>query len=287
VKAAGGVLHRVNDDGKREFLLVHRPSYDDWSLPKGKLDRREGYLEAALREVREETGIRANRPIDIGSVGYETNAGKRKVVRWWLMDVIAGKFRPNGEVDEVAWLTRSKAEKRLQYTNDKNVLARADALGDDPTSSTIYLVRHARAGVKAQWKDKDHKRPLDRTGRKQAIDLARYLQARPVTRILTSDFQRCLQSVKPLENGIRLTAETDRRLRVGGSTEDLLKMLRELKGEAPVIVTHGEVIGPLIGNLAADGIPLDGPMEWKKGSIWILEATKGKVRSARYVPPTR
>jgi 8-oxo-dGTP diphosphatase len=143
VKAGGGVLHRVNDDGKREFLLVHRPGYDDWSLPKGKLDRREGFLEAALREVREETGIQASRPIEIGSVGYESGAGNRKVVRWWLMDVVGGKFRPNHEVDEVVWLTRGKAMKRLHYRNDRNVLLRADALADDPTSSTIYLVRHA------------------------------------------------------------------------------------------------------------------------------------------------
>ena len=287
VKAGGGVLHRVNDDGKREFLLVHRPGYDDWSLPKGKLDRREGFLEAALREVREETGIQASRPIEIGSVGYESGAGNRKVVRWWLMDVVGGKFRPNHEVDEVVWLTRGKAMKRLHYRNDRNVLLRADALADDPTSSTIYLVRHAQAGVKSQWKDKDHKRPLDRRGRKQAIDLAMELQTRPVTRILTSDFQRCLQSAKPLVNAIRIQAETDRRLRVGGSPEDGLKLIRELRGESAAIISHGEVIGPLIGSLASDGVPLDGPMEWKKGSIWILEATKGKVRSGRYLPPAR
>jgi 8-oxo-dGTP diphosphatase len=287
VKAGGGVLHRINDDGKREFLLVHRPSYDDWSLPKGKLDRREGFLEAALREVREETGIQANRPIEIGSVGYETGAGNRKVVRWWLMNVVGGKFRPNHEVDEIAWLTRGKANKRLVYRNDRNVLARANALANDPTSSTIYLVRHAQAGVKAQWKDKDHKRPLDRRGRKQAIDLALELQAYPVTRILTSDYQRCLQSAKPLVNGIRLPAETDRCLRVGGPPEDVLKLIRNLQGEAAVIITHGEVIGPVIGNLAASGVAVDGPMEWKKGSMWILEATKGKVRSARYLKPAR
>jgi len=287
VKAGGGVLHRLNDNGKREFLLVHRPSYDDWSLPKGKLDRREGFLEAALREVREETGFQANRPIEIGSVGYESGAGNRKVVRWWLMDTVGGKFKPNHEVDEIAWLTRGKADKRLQYKNDRNVLRRATSLIDDPTASTIYLVRHARAGVKAQWKDKDHKRPLDRQGRKQAIDLALELQAHPITRILTSDFQRSLQSAKPLVNSIRLPVETDRCLRVGGRTEDVLKLIRGLQGEAAVIITHGEVIGPLIGNLAADGIELDGPMEWKKGSTWVLDATKGKVRSGCYVPPTR
>jgi len=287
VKAGGGVLRRLNSDGKREFLLVHRPGYDDWSLPKGKLDRHEDFLEAALREVTEETGYRANQPVEIGSVGYESGAGNRKVVRWWLMDTVGGKFKPNHEVDKIAWLTRGKAKKRLQYKNDRNVLARANSLADDPTSSTIYLVRHAQAGVRTQWKDKDRKRPLDGRGRKQAIDLALVLQAIPVTRILTSDFQRCLQSAKPLVNAIRVPAGTDRRLSVGGSPADVLKLVRELKGETAVIVTHGEVIGPLIDSLASDGVDLDGPLQWKKGSVWVLQARKGKIRSARYLPPTR
>ncbi len=287
IKAAGGVLYRPNDDGDREFLLVHRPRYDDWSLPKGKLDRKEGFLEAGLREVREETGIQANYPIEIGSVGYETDAGNRKVVRWWLMEAVGGKFRPNSEVDAVAWLTFRKANKRLQYTNDQKVLRRANALADDPTYSKIYLVRHAQAGVKAQWKGKDHKRPLDRRGRKQAIDLAVRFKAHPITRILTSPYQRCLQTAKPLENAIRLTAETDRRLSVDGSAGDVLNLIRELKGEAAVIITHGEVISAVMGSLAADGLDLDGPMEWKKGSVWVLEAKKGKIRSGRYIPPKR
>ena len=287
IKAAGGVLYRPNEDGEREFLLVHRPRYDDWSLPKGKLDRREGFLEAGLREVREETGIQANYPVEIGSVGYETDAGNRKVVRWWLMAAVGGKFRPNREVDAVAWLTLRKAEKRLQYSNDQKVLRRANALVDDPTYSKIYLVRHAQAGVKSQWKGKDLKRPLDRRGRKQAIDLAVRFRAHPITTILTSSYQRCLQTAKPLENAIRLTAETDRRLNVDGNVSDVIKLIRELKGEAAVLITHGEVISAVIENLVADGADLDGPMEWKKGSVWVLEAKKGRIRSGHYVPPKR
>jgi 8-oxo-dGTP diphosphatase len=287
IMAAGGVLYRTRDDGKHEYLLVHRPRYDDWSLPKGKLDRHEGYLEAALREVREETGIRANRPVEIGSVGYETDARNRKVVRWWLMEAVDGEFRPNKEVDDVAWLTRGKATKRLQYTNDKMVLRRAGQLIDDPTYAKIYLVRHASAGVKSQWQGKDRRRPLDQHGRKQAIDLAVRFRAHPVTRVLTSEYQRCLQTARPLVNAIRMPAETERRVRVDASGDDVAGLIRELRGEAAVIVTHGEVISGLLGKLAAEGVELDGPMEWKKGSVWVLEARKGQVRAGRYVPPKR
>ena len=287
IMAAGGVLHRSNGDGKREFLLVHRPRYDDWSLPKGKLNRREGFLEAALREVREETGIQGNRPVDVGSVGYETDAGNRKVVRWWHMEMVGGKFRPNREVDDIAWLTLGKANKRLEYTNDRKVLIRADALTDDPTYSKIYFVRHARAVRRPQWKDKDRKRPLDRRGRIQAIDLAIRFKAHPVSRVLSSDAQRCVQTAKPLVNAIRMPAVLDRSLRVGAGTDSMLTLFRQLQGEAAVVITHGEVIGPVMEKLAEDGVDLEGPMEWKKGSVWVLEARKGRVRSGRYIPPRR
>ena len=285
--AAGGVVHRENGDGKRKFLLVHRPRYDDWSLPKGKLNRREGFLEAALREVREETGIQGNRPVDVGSVGYETDAGNRKVVRWWHMEMVGGKFRPNREVDDIAWLTLEKATDRLEYTNDRKVLIRANALTNDPSYSKIYFVRHARAVRRSQWNDKDRKRPLDRRGRNKAIDLAVRLKAHPVSRILSSDSQRCVQTAKPLVNAIRMPDVLDRRLRAGAGTEAVLELFQQLQGESAVVVTHGEAIGPVMERLAEDGVDLDGPMEWKKGSVWVLEASMGQIRSGRYIPPNR
>ncbi len=287
IMAAGGVIHRENGDGKRKFLLVHRPRYDDWSLPKGKLNRREGFLEAALREVREETGIQGIRPVDVGSVGYETDAGNRKVVRWWHMEMVGGKFRPNREVDDIAWLTLDKATDRLQYTNDKKVLMRADTLTNDPSYSKIYLVRHARAVRKSQWNDKDRKRPLDRRGRKQAIDLAVRFKAHPVSRILSSDSQRCVQTTRPLVNAIRMPAVLDRRLRIGAGAGGVLELFDELRGQSPVVVTHGEIIEPVLRMLRKDGVDLDGPKEWKKGSVWVLEARKGRVRSGTYIPPKR
>jgi 8-oxo-dGTP diphosphatase len=287
IMAAGGVVHRENGSGQRKFLLIHRPRYDDWSLPKGKLNRREGFLEAALREVREETGIQGNRPVDVGSVGYQTDAGNRKVVRWWHMEMVGGKFRPNAEVDDIAWLTLTKATNRLQYSNDKKVLFRADALTNDPSYSKIYLVRHARAAKRSQWSDKDRKRPLDRRGRNQAIDLAIRLKAHPVTRILSSDTQRCVQTAKPLVNAIRMPDVLDRRLRASAETDDVLELIRELQGESAVLVTHKELIRPVVERLAKDGVPLDGPMAWKKGSVWVIEASKGEIRSGRYIPPKR
>jgi len=285
VKAGGGVLVRQGNS-KPEFLLVHRPRYDDWTLPKGKLNRREGYLEAALREVREETGVRADHPVNVGSIGYQTDQGNRKVVRWWLMEAAdMGKFKPNNEVDEVAWLNKAKAMKRLDYEADHNVLERADGLVDDPTRSTIYLTRHSPAGEASDWRGKDRKRPLDKRGRKQSIRLAAGLDGHPITRIVSSEAQRCIQTVRPLSFSILLPIQTDKRLGVDSKAKKVFSLIAELDGESAVLSTHREVIEQVIIDLAADGIDLEGPQKWAKGSIWVLEASKGQVMAGQYVPP--
>lgn len=285
ITAAGGILRRPGNDGKPAYLIAHRPRYDDWSLPKGKLDPKESYFRAALREVREETGYHGTGSVKIGSIGYNTAAGNTKLVRWWSMTPGKGKFRVNNEVDAVQWLPLRKALQLLQYRNDRNVLEWANVLGKDPTASTIYLVRHARAGVKRRSGSSDLGRSLDKTGRGQAIALALELRRVPITRIITSDHRRCVQTMKPLATSLKLKPDTDRRMSVDAGPKDALDLLRQLGGECAAISSHGEVVGALLGNLAAEGVDLDGPMEWKKGSMWVLELRKGRVRSGRYVPP--
>ena len=285
IKAGGGVVHRANRKAE-EYLLVHRPRYDDWTLPKGKLNRREGYLEAALREVREETGVRADHPIRVGSIGYQTDQGNRKVVRWWLMqEGDAGRFKANNEVDEVAWLTKGKALKRLDYEADRNVLERADGLVDDPTSATIYLTRHSRAVDKSDWRGKDRKRPLDKGGRRQSIRLAAGLDGHPITRIVSSEAQRCIQTVRPLSFSIRLPIQTDKRLHMDSKAKKVFSLIAELDGESAALSTHAEVIERVMEALLAGGVDLDGPQEAARGSIWVLQASNGKVVSGRYVSP--
>jgi 8-oxo-dGTP diphosphatase len=116
VKAAGGVVVR---DGR--VAVAHRPRYDDWSFPKGKLDPGESWEQAALREVEEEVGLRCRLGRELPPAGYDVAAG-RKVVRWWLMDVESGAFAPNEEVDEMRWLTPEEAERLLTYPHDRELL---------------------------------------------------------------------------------------------------------------------------------------------------------------------
>jgi 8-oxo-dGTP diphosphatase len=119
VMAAGGVVHRTNDSGEREVLVVHRPRYDDWSLPKGKLEAGETEAEAALREVFEETGLDCALGPEMGSIEYIDHQGMHKVVRYWSMTLRGGEFHTNEEVDQAKWMLVPKAAESLSYDRDR------------------------------------------------------------------------------------------------------------------------------------------------------------------------
>jgi 8-oxo-dGTP diphosphatase len=130
VRAAGGVVWRRDPSGALEVLVVHRPRYGDWTLPKGKLLDAEADEQAALREVEEETGLRCELGRELPSSTYRDQHGGPKVVRFWAMRPLDGDFRPHDEVDEVRWLPLSEAGDALTYERDRAVLAAlADAIG--------------------------------------------------------------------------------------------------------------------------------------------------------------
>ena len=117
IEAAGGVIIR---DGK--VAVVHRDRYDDWSLPKGKLDAGESFEEAALREVREETGLECELGRELEPVSYVDQKGRPKLVRYWLMEVTGGDFEANDEVDEMRWLEPAEAVQLLSYPHDRELV---------------------------------------------------------------------------------------------------------------------------------------------------------------------
>lgn len=122
MQAAGGVLGRPGADGEVEVLLVHRPRYDDWTLPKGKLEPGETHEQAALREVEEETGLRSELGRELSSTSYHDSKGRPKRVRYWAMRPLAGEFRPHDEVDEIRWVSLADAERLLSHRHDCDVL---------------------------------------------------------------------------------------------------------------------------------------------------------------------
>jgi 8-oxo-dGTP diphosphatase len=131
VRAGGGVVRRRSKNGVTQYGLVHRPRYDDWSLPKGKVDPGETDEEAALREVEEETGVRSRLGPELESIRYRDRKDRLKQVRYWLMEPVDGnvpKFRPNNEIDDVRWCSAADAGKLLSHDHDRKLIRDAEAL---------------------------------------------------------------------------------------------------------------------------------------------------------------
>ena len=125
VLAAGGLVWRRSGAGALEVAVVHRPRYDDWSLPKGKLDEGEDFEQAALREVEEETGLRCTLGRTLGDTSYTDRKDRPKLVRYFEMQPESGEFEPNDEVDELRWLALGEARGLLTYDFDRELVDKA------------------------------------------------------------------------------------------------------------------------------------------------------------------
>ena len=199
VIAAGGVVWRESR-GSLQVLLVHRPRYDDWSLPKGKLAPREHVLVAARREIEEETGQLVILGPPLGVQRYDVRKNGEtvpKLVLYWAAS-LAGpeqEFEPNDEVDKLEWLPVAKAQERLSYPRDVDILNCLDAVL--PVESTVVVLRHAEAVKRKEWSGKDIVRPLSDEGLASAERLSGVLAALGVNRIRSSDAERCASTVTP------------------------------------------------------------------------------------------
>jgi 8-oxo-dGTP diphosphatase len=125
ISAAGGVVVRRDEEGRTRVAVIHRPKYGDWSLPKGKLEKGEGWREAALREVKEEIGYECETGPELPHVSYLDRKSRRKLVRYWLMEPVKGEFKAHDEVDELRWLTPKEAGELFTYPHDEELVKKA------------------------------------------------------------------------------------------------------------------------------------------------------------------
>jgi 8-oxo-(d)GTP phosphatase len=280
IRAAGGIV-TLRDGEEPRFALVHRPKYDDWTFPKGKLHEGEDEEQAALREVEEETGLRCRLGDQVDAVTYTDRLGRPKVVRYWTMTRDGGMFRPNDEVDELRWVGPEDAMALLTYPHDRDLLR---SVLVPRARSPFYLVRHAKAGVRELWKGPDEERPLTRRGHRQADGLVERFEDLKIERIVSSPFLRCMQTVEPIARSRGLDVEIADELAEGADPERTIEFIRRLEPIPTVLCGHGGEIDAVVQAFEAKGANVEGSRGLAKGSVWVLEREDGRVVSARYLP---
>lgn len=283
VVAAGGIVVRVGKLGP-EVLIVHRPRYDDWSFPKGKLEPGETPEEAAVREVSEETGTRVGILNFLTEIDYETpNGASKRVLYYAMREAGPTGMSPDQEVDKALWVGAVDALTALTYSLDQALLQQTDLqrLAD---TSYIYLIRHAAAGSRDEWTADDRVRPITPKGERQSEAIARQLGVRAIDRILSSPYLRCRQTVEPLARRTGLPIEDEASLAEGARVQSLLERLEELAGKNVAICSHGDVIPDLLGALSRREVEL-GQGDYKKASFWLVEKVSGSPLRGEYFKP--
>ncbi len=285
VRAAGGVLWR-GDPTSPKVALVHRPRYDDWSLPKGKSKTNEHLLVTAIREVTEETGFRATIGPRLTTVRYRVVTGGRladKTVTYWAMRCADGSFSPNREVDEIRWLTLAAARRQLTAATDRTVL---DAfLRASRDTQPLLLVRHgATHPVARRSRRTSTRRDLSRLGREQAAALVPVLSALGATQLMSADVPACTEMLRPygVTAGLAVLADAQLARRGFEGNESLIadRLRRDSSDGLLVVCGTQRVISGLVSTFA-HGSPARPPHDAvvKKGGWWLLHHEDGAVRA--------
>jgi 8-oxo-dGTP pyrophosphatase MutT (NUDIX family) len=286
VLAAGAVLWRPLDGSSApQVAVIHRPRYDDWSLPKGKVEPGETEPVTAVREIHEETGFRAHLGRRLTAVKYPVEQGIKRV-RYWAARAIDGDFTPNAEVDELMWLSVKDAMAKVVYPHDRKVLRRFDKVPVD--TQTVLVVRHARAGSKERYAGVDHDRPLDKHGRAQAEALVGQLLAFGANKLHAADKVRCRQTLEPLAEELGADIAIEPALTAEAYAENKKRGRQRVleiaaAGGTPVICTQGEVIPDLIEWWCdRDGVRPDNARN-RKGSTWVLSLFQRRLVAADHL----
>ena len=278
--AAGAAVWQRSPSGDVEVAVVHRPRYDDWSLPKGKSHSGELLPVTAVREVAEETGHTVALGARLGNTRYQVPAGE-KVVYYWVARPTGGSFRPGEEVDELRWVPLAEAIALLSHSYDRVLLAGLD--GATAATATVLLVRHGEAGEREQWQGDDDLRPLSAEGHRQADVLRTLLPLFGARRVYSAPSLRCRQTVEPVAVNLGVSIIAEPRLSEHeyaadpAATLDRLTEIAAEPGGPAVVCSQGGVIPDLVRALAGKaGLNLrDVPSE--KGSYWGLFFSEGPV----------
>jgi 8-oxo-(d)GTP phosphatase len=288
IRAAGAVVWRSGPAGL-QIVLVHRPRYDDWSLPKGKSERGEHILLTATREVAEETGLRVVLGRPLSPSAYEVNGRPKRVSYWAARCVESLGFVGGDEVDELAWLDLPRVPQRLSYERDRRLIAE---FASGPVSTIPFiLLRHAEAGSRSPDSAVDLARPLDHRGSAAAKLLATLLASYGRCRVICSAADRCVATVRPYADAMGVDVETEPAFTVAGLPQldgDMVarasNRVAELAadGQPTLICAHRENLPTLLGAAGAafgagEGLAAEPPLG--KGSFLALQCAAGALAS--------
>ena len=288
IEGAGAVLWQVIDDGDVRIAIIHRPRYDDWSLPKGGVDAGESHIQAAFREVLEETGVKAIFGPEIGTVDYEVN-GVTKEVRYWLAeaDQINAATPDPEEVDAIEWLSISDAINKLSNSDDREIVRMAEEFGFG--STPLVLLRHAKALKRDLWDGDDGDRPLEHVGQIQAAKIPGIYAPYAIEKIYSSDAIRCVQTIEAMAAEYGITPIYSSEISEFGFEKDSERALDYalsvmLSDKPSVMCSHNPVLPKLVKKLIGKKNFKRLSAELKPGDSFVLHHRSGDVIAVDWTP---
>jgi len=290
--AAGGVVWRETVDSKIELALIHRPKYQDWTFPKGKLDTGEEIISCAYREIMEETGLDIELGPFLGSVQYEAIDGLKQVSYWSAKALDTSKdFYANVEVDLLEWHEIDSAREKLTRDSDKEIL---EVFINSPyKASKLIMLRHAKALARSEWQSGDEDRPLDNLGQLQARRMHAVYQVFGVSQIHTSDAVRCYDTVIGLTNTLKIEPVITSKLseytfeKNKDKSLDYALELAEISrstGETILLCSHNPVLPRMLERVAKKSSVELPESKLKPGDAWVVFLGMNKCLQIDVVP---
>lgn len=281
IVAAGAVVWRKNDNGITEIAIIHRPKYDDLSLPKGKIEPNESLISCAYREVFEETNLTTQFGPFLGEVEYFSPDGLKRVSYWSAKSIShENNFTPNNEVDKLIWTPLSKAVDKLSSETDKEIIGRfVNSFYD---SKPLILLRHAKALARSEWPADDDDRPLDGLGQTQATRLLSIYQAFNLQEIHTSDAIRCYDTVSPMAKALSLNLIVTGKLSESSFKKDKEKAFEYLKevlksDQNAILCSHNPVLPKLLAKVSKKNDLIPDEDKLQPADAWILHRSGKEV----------
>ena len=288
ISAAGAVLYRQEAAGKPVIALIHRPRYDDWSFPKGKLEDGESHIACAFREVLEETGVTANFGPELGQTTYDVDE-ITKVVRYWAAQAGTTQYgQPNPtEVDSVEWLPIPEARKKLTREDDKKILDAFTGFGSNTVP--LILLRHGKAVSPSEWGGDDGDRPLDILGQRQAKKLLPSYLPFQVKEVHSSDAMRCIETVESLARALKINIVISEDLgeyRNSSNKDaafDYVQDVIETENSA-MLCSHNPILPMVVRKLIGRKTFRELDARLRPGEAWILHHREGEIIAIDWMP---